>query len=229
MNYIAILLWSLVCILIIWLVLLPLAEGFDYFAPNGNIGSKYEPIICIIDVRPELKYYTLRAIDAWERELNKQGIYDYDYRIKLIDSKDITCNAIIGFGNVTEVWKETSTNLGAVMCWEDSKFKVIDNERKQTFGTRFCQAVINPDFDAGRYYYDTLVHETGHILGLGHRLPIETSSYPYVVLTDDIMIPQAALHKKITIESLDALQSMYNYSGWNGMVNGNYTIPHNNE
>ena len=229
MNYIAILLWSLVCVLVIWLVLLPMAEGFDYFAPNGIIGWQYEPIICVIDVRPELKYYTLRAIDSWERELNKQGIYDYDYRIKLIDSKEILCTAIIGFGNVTEVWKETNTNLGAVMCWEDSKFKVVGNERKQTFGTRFCQAVINPDFNAGRYYYDVLVHETGHILGLGHRLPIETSSYPYVVLTDDIMIPQAAPFKKITIESLNALQFMYNYNGWNGMVNENYTIPHNNE
>jgi len=225
-NYVALLVWCLICVLVIWLVLLPMAEGFDYFESNGSIGWKYEPIICVVDVRPELKYYTLRAIDSWERELNKQGIYDYDYRIKLREDYKTVCNTIITFGNVTEVWKETTTNLGAAMCWEDFKFRVVDGERKQAFGTRFCHAIINPDFEAGRYYYNTLVHETGHVLGLGHRLPLDVESYPYVVLTDDIMIPQAAPFKVITIESLNALQSMYNHSGWNGLVNENYTIPH---
>ena len=207
---------------------MPYADGFDYFKVYGNVGWKYTPLICIVDVRPELKYYTIRAVDSWEREFNKHDIYDYDYRIKLTDKQEIDCNAVITFGNVNEVWKNSGTNVGIAQCYETYKTSVTNNTggKSTLIADVFCKAMINPDFEAGSYYYNTVVHETGHVLGLGHRLPIEVKSYLYVVLTDDIMQPQASLFKEITIESLDALQYIYGYNGWNGIVNGNYTVPH---
>jgi len=222
-NHPAILLWSLICLFAALLIFSPFAAGFDYFKTNGKKGWEYAPLICIVDVRPELKYYTIKAVDSWEREFNKHDIYDYDYNIKLTEYEEINCDVVVIFGDIDEVWKSSTTNVGAAVCYEKFRLKGEGGIRE---GDRFCKAVINPEYEAGRFYYDTVVHETGHVLGLKHRLPFETKSFPYVVLTNDVMIPHAAPFKKITSESLDAIQFMYNYSGWNGMINANYTIPH---
>jgi len=223
-NHPAILLWSLICLFTALLIFMPFAKGFDYFDATGLIGWKYAPLVCIVDVRPELKYYTIKAVDAWEREFNKHGIYDYDYNIKLTEYEETSCDAVITFGDIDEVWKSTTTQVGAAVCYENFKLKGVFGGIRE--GERFCKAVINPEYAAGRFYYVTVVHETGHVLGLKHRLPFETKSFPSVVLTDDIMIPYAAPFKRMTPESLNAIQFMYNYSGWNGMINANYTIPH---
>jgi len=223
-NHPAILLWSLICLFAALLIFSPFAEGFDYVKTHGKKGWEYAPLICIVDVRPELKYYTIKAVDSWEREFNKHGVYDYDYNIKLTKGEEINCDAIITFGDVNEVWENSKTNVGAAICYENFKLKSSIGAIRE--GARFCKVVINPDYEAGKHYYITVVHEMGHVLGLGHRLPFESKSFPAVVLTNDIMHPWAAQFKRITSESLDAIQFMYNYSGWNGMINANYTIPH---
>jgi len=226
MNYPHVLLGSLICLFIILLILTPFADAYDYFESFNRVSGWYgSPLICIIDPDPAWKYYSIHAVKLWEKQLHNMGIYDHDYRIAVFDTKQEKCDATISFGSPNEVWKNFSSEVGGANCFESN---VINDKKNNTIrnGTRSCYAIVNPDWDKGRYLYATIVHETGHILGIGHRKAIEPQFSPYVHNTKDIMNTHLQPFSLITPESIEALQHFYNNEGWNGASRLNYTIPH---
>ena len=224
MNYVALLVWSLICLVVILLIFMPFASAFDYYKSFSTISGWYDqPLICIINPQPEWKYYALHGVDIWERAFHQIDVYDYDYRIAIGEQKG--CTVRIVFGTSNEVFRMTGTSeLAATGCYET--MTIIKDDVVLRNGTRMCNIMINPDYEAGRYLHQSIVHETGHALGLGHRLPFETTDFMYVHQTKDIMNTHVQLTSIITEESLEALQFFYNYNGWNGQHTGNYTIPH---
>lgn len=216
MNLPAVILFSLILFFILALIYVDnYVFGFDYIGENINPkGFTKEPVICI--ERTDHRYYQIRAVKSWEIELEKYTSSKmYDYRIMVMDKFTPVCDATITFQDPTMIWENTS-HLGAAGCGIDS------NEK------RYCVVAVNWK-EYPRERYTTLVHEMGHVLGLGHRLPIDfdnLSSVAGIVLEDDVMFPQASPFDVITKENLDALQYFYNYSGWSGGTARNYTVPH---
>jgi len=225
-NYVALLVLSGMCLFVLWLIFTPFAVGYDYFESFYRVSGWYEqPLICIINPQPEWKYYAIHAVDIWERQLHEMAIYEYDYRITVYDKVKERCTATISFGSPNEVWSKFKSEVGGTQCFEsmvihDKKHNVIRN------GTRTCIAVINPDWQQGRALYSTIVHETGHILGIGHRQALEIQYSPYVFNTKDIMNVFLQSTSVVTPQSIEALQHFTDYNGWNGGKYVNYTIPH---
>lgn len=217
----------LISLLLVGVIAPQFAEGFDYFESFNRIsGWYYPPLICIIDPEPEWKYYSIHAVKLWEKQLHNMDIYEHDYRIAVFDEKQDKCDVNITFGSPNDVWKAFGSEVGGAKCFESN---VIHDKKNNLIrdGKRSCLSIVNPDFQQGRYLYATIVHETGHTLGIGHRKAIEIKDFPYVHLTRDIMNIQLQPNSFVTPESIEALQFFYNYSGWNGGSFMNYTIPHN--
>ena len=212
MNYATLLVWSAICLFVIWLIFAPFANAVDYFPNTTNLnkagGWTHTPIVCLDN--PPDKFNALRAAKSWELAFQERlQSHQYDYRILIVDVWDDRCNILMTFEDPNNIWKGTS-HVGAIACW-----KYDDG--------RFCRGAINPEYI---FWYNALVHELGHAWGIGHRNSFEKEGFAFVVLQDDIMLGQSKKFESITIDSIDALHFFYNYNGWNGALLSDYTIPH---
>jgi len=193
-------------LLSIGLPVLAFAEH-DYFEPQWLWDSP--PVVCLVDIPPEDKYLVLRAVTAWERALEDyNGGVGFAYHILVVESGEMAeCN---GYLHYSKEFKPNPTTgivpIGLASCHESG----------------LCFLKINR---AHASWYDTIVHEMGHFLGLGHRLPYENKGIVNVFMSDDIMMPVAKDNTYITKESLDAL--IY-FNTLEDKVY-NYTIPHTND
>ena len=80
-------------------------------------------------------------------------------------------------------------------------------------------------------WYETLVHEVGHTLGIGHRQPFEKEGFAGVILSNDIMFGQTGFKRVITEHNVGFLIDHYGTDGWElpNRMPMNYTIPHSTE
>ena len=204
-----------------------MVSAFDYFEPFGITGWYYEPLICIIDPSPEFRYYSIHAVKLWENAFNKHGIYNYNYRIAILDEAENKCDVTVNFVDRNKVLTRShgQTDVGHTTCLETGNvFHINELIRK---GARGCSIYVNTDYEGGKRLYVTVVHEVGHTLGIGHRLPDQVESFPFLVMTKDIMNPHLQQKPTITEESYLALNYFYNNSGWNGLTDkGNYIVQH---
>ena len=184
------------------------AQGeHDYFPPHIKWANP--PQVCLADIPPEDRYITIRAVNQWEKAFNDyMGDGYFYYNVKFVNSTFINgCNIVV-------LPVESITNpvtggnpMGLTTCYESRSY---------------CILRIDRDMANGVYYHDTIVHEMGHALGIGHRLSYEMEGYPAVIMSNDIMMNQAKPFLEITKASLDAIIYFYTEDFYS-----NYTIPHN--
>jgi len=196
-----------IILLSFFIVFISEAWGEDeYFEPYIYWEAE-RPVICIwVDDRD--KHQTLRAIKSWELAFRDYTQTDkFDYRIMIKDRGHPDCNVLFTTSNATMQFIST-TPIGSTSCY---------------FDLGMCQIIIWKDFRGGEFYYNTMVHEIGHIIGLGHRQANDSQGFIGNVLSNDIMFSTVKKFMNITKESLDAIiyfDEIYPYAG-------NYTIPHN--
>ena len=205
---------ALIIFIILIVTFLALIVELDYiFADHDYFTShtiwSYSPQVCLQDIPRVDLYMTIRAVNQWEKAMIEYGKEQFNYNVRLVKSTDVTgCNIVV-MQESPIINPEGGVNpIGLTSCYKDKVMCVlrIDNVR----------------YD-GIYYHDTIVHEMGHAIGIGHRLSYEMEGFPAVVMSNDIMISQAKQFLEITRESIDAL--IWFYEGDNYMYN--YTIPHN--
>jgi len=201
----AIIIFSLIFLLV---GMLYEAQGeHDYF--KSNVIWNQSPQVCLQNIPRGDLFLTIRAVNQWEKALKEYGKEQFNYNLKVLTGTNVTGCQIV-------IMKESPINnpisdinpIGLTLCYKDIIMCVIRID-DVTYGDS--------------YYHDTIVHEMGHAIGLGHRLVYEASGFPALVMSNDIMMPTAKKHLYITRESLDAL--IWFYQDDNYIYN--YTIPHN--
>lgn len=179
----------------------------EYFEPY-IYWELERPVICLIGVDDKDKWQTIRAIKSWESAFRDYTQTDkFDYRIIVRDRGHPDCNVLFTTSNSTIPW-EPETPVGTTTCF---------------YEVGMCQVIVQTNFRNGTFYYDTTVHEIGHVMGVGHRLANDSHGFIGNVLSNDVMFPTIKKFLHITKESLDAIiyyDEIYPYVG-------NYTIPHN--
>ncbi len=178
----------------------------EYFEPYVYWLDR--PTICIDDIDDADKWQTIRAVKSWEVAFRDYtNTTKYDYRIMVTDGPLEACDVTLKV-STRQLEFTTTIPIGTTACLVDEGI---------------CHITIQKKFRDGEFYYDTVVHEVGHALGLGHRLAYTDMGFISGVLSNDIMFPTIKNFIHITKESLDAIiyfDSIFPYAG-------NYTIPHN--
>ena len=188
------------------------AYAFDYF-PNNVYTLKENGVVCVLNPPPDKKFYILKGINAWDRYMG----LNY-YTVKVITYEFFDCNATLVFANPATLWPDTDNHLAVTKCWDEPHLSQLG---ESIIMKRYCRAAVNLD-TTEHLYYNAVVHETGHMLGIGHRLPYNATDFPYVFGQKDMMFPLIDKGVKLTQESLDALEYFRN----NPQIKLNYTIPH---
>ena len=212
MKYVAALIWALICLGIIFLFLFSIskADAFDYF-PNNLDTLQENAVICVIDPPKEYLFYILKAVNSWDHYMNTNW-----YTVKVIHLELFDCNAAIIFKSPVDVFDDTQNEFGITKCWKSPILKQFGESFEIS---RYCKAAVNLETAD---WYRTIVHEVGHILGLGHRLPYDAKDFAYVFLQHDLMFSNIDNQSTITNESRDALWHFRTYP----QLEQNYTIPH---
>jgi len=178
----------------------------EYFEPYIYWETE-RPVICIW-VDDKDKHQTLKAIKSWEKAFKEYTHSDkFEYRMIIRGYGHPDCNVLFTTSNSTLPWEPT-TPIGTTSCY---------------FDLGMCQVIVWSSFASGEYYYDTIVHEIGHVMGLGHRVANDSSGFIGNILSNDVMFETVKKFVHITKESLDAIiyfDEIYPLAG-------NYTIPHN--
>ncbi len=193
---------------VIGVVLVDAYAEHDYFQSyvSWQGGS---PSVCLVNIPPKDLYQTLKAVKSWKVALENYTHSDkWDYNIKVIYTELVTeCNIVVIQSTNYEESKSKNTPIGNTTCHESKNL---------------CIAKVNRQYENGSFYYDTIVHEMGHALGLTHRLPHIPEGFPAVFMSQDVMMPVARDSLHITKASLDAL--IY-FDDIYPLIK-NYTIPH---
>ena len=205
MNH-GIIVLSIICILlIIGSIALVYAEH-DYFSPY--LKWKEVPIICLVDIPREDLYYVIRATDSW-KEASDHYTNTTNYTIKVTSTGEmVECDGYLHFSK--QFNPNPFTGVVPVGVTDCSSVTIK------------CSIKIDKSYPGG--WYDTVVHEMGHFLGLGHRLSYQNEGIIAVFLSNDVMMPVAKPHVYISKESLDALEFFKQQTTFI-----NYTIPHDDD
>jgi len=205
-NYIAITLWSLVCLLVIWLMILPMADSYTMdllWQWQGN------PLICIWDN----KYNNLfeQAVNEWNDALYTLGP-DWVLSYKIVDGD--TSNEIIKYCQINLVLIEYSITkdieyngiIGRTSYHTNSFriFIVVYEERDSEYYSNFDDAIVK-----------TTKHELGHGFGLNHWMP-ESPGEGLKPWPASLMWQYSDKNYNGTVDqySLDALVCWYGEDGW---------------
>ena len=198
----------IICIILLAFFVVFASEAYaehEYFEPYIYWEAE-RPVICIW-VDDKDKHQTIRAIKSWEIAFKEYtGTDKFDYRIIVRDYGHPDCNVLFTTSNVTLDWISTSP-VGTTTCY---------------FELGMCQVIVWSTFRSGEYYYDTVVHEIGHVMGIGHRLANDSQGFIGNVLSNDVMFETVKPFVHITKESLDAI--IYFDEIFPNAAN--YTIPH---
>jgi len=170
--------------------------AFDYIGNNDAIWNK-SPTFCLDNNSYNKTYYAMRAIKSWNVELDKiVNDNSFDYYIHTDVNHE--CDVII-YNQKTNFQTKSGEALGTTKCLWNEGF--------------YLGCIIKVDF-SHEQYYSTIVHEVGHALGLGHRLPFNQTGFAGVVISNDIMMQQAGSFQRITSEDINALINFYGLDGF---------------
>jgi len=212
-NYIVLPIILVICL--IGLIFIVNAYGFDYI-DAGRGAWDHPPKLCF-NSPPDKKYLTIRLMDAWrDAWYNSTGNRGLDFKMATIHPfPQMGCDIELVDGNPRGIGADGKA-LGAATCNQNSN-------------GYFTKCIIVMYFD-NEYWYATVQHEVGHVLGLGHRLPFNVTGFAGVIISNDIMVGQAGSFQKITVEDINALKQIYGLDGFKNdtkvFIPQNYTIIH---
>lgn len=174
---------------------------------------KTEPIVCIgqpinktLTYQLMSKYKMIDAINDWEEKLNNYtGTRNFNIKIFLPHTHEqlAKCNVNIIFVKTIDDNPDSITQLitaGKAYC--------------ETNLEKRCQILLAEKWFKTGKPGNTLKHEFGHVLTLGHREGDSIEDKARVVTSFDIMIYQVGKYRVITNADLDALIDIYGKDGW---------------
>jgi len=160
-------------------------------------------LLYVLITPPEYKtFYALKGATEWRDRLPS----GFDYRV-LVGYHEI-CN--VNFETVDSIFDPYLSPLGRTTCEYDSTKWVNGDNVLLLNTTNWCNVEIRPNADYG----NTIKHEMGHVLGVGHRSIYNGSDVNLLVQTIDIMLPQQFGIQKLSDASLDVLKLIYGLDGW---------------
>jgi hypothetical protein len=177
--------------------------GYHYF-PYINIHWDKNPNICIeFDNKSVVyKHKIISGIKEWKTKLGEP----YDY--KIYDHINSDCNVYVFFDTGNK--KDLTNDLvyGYTSC-HPNKDRTI----------HYCEVELFLNNLPVKHIRPTIVHEMGHVLGLGHVTVNKPQYSPWLIIQNDIMMKAGSYHQKITQDDLDAIKQLY---GKNGFLPPNY-------
>jgi len=138
----------------------------------------------------------------------KHNILGYDFRILVGYHEE--CNVNIEVVNDISSYNDIGP-VGQTSCQYDSNTFVKDDITLMINTTNWCNVKIE---QSGNDYGDTLKHEMGHVLGIGHRTIYNGTDIAKLVMTGDIMLSQIFGEQKIQPEALEGLKLIYGENGY---------------
>ena len=205
MNILFIILASLGACIILLGVLYTDAYGYDYFEVNPFGAWYHEPSFCFVNVTED-KHKLIKGLTSW-REFMPTGM---TYSYKFTDSPE-GCDVRIYYDNPI-LWGSTSPNsLGVADCRDKTYYSITNVTQFYKVETQECNVAVRPGI--GPNVSETMSHEIGHVLGLGHRLPLNANATLGVIQTQDVMLWQDQGVGKITNEDIIVLFLIYG-DGW---------------
>jgi len=186
---------------IVLLIGIPSAYGFDFFYTSEYVWN-VKPIVCLNNPPDYKTFYALKGVTEWRDRLPP----GFDYRI-LVGYHDI-CNVNI---ETVKTFNDPYVDpLGKTKC-EYTSTKFVNGDAVMLLNTtNWCHIEIRINQDYG----NTVKHEMGHVLGVGHRSIYNGTDIGSLVATIDIMLPQQFGTQKITEEGLGVLRLIYGDDGW---------------
>ena len=212
MNYVALLVWSVIGLFILWLIFTPFAEAYEM---DMIVQWEHKPNICIWDN----KYNNLfqRSIEEWNKSLSNQlgehwillyMIVDKDTPVEIV--KYCHINMILVESELTKNnEKEYAGVLGrtSFVVQDNKAFAVVYEERDAAHYFNFDDAIVK-----------TAKHELGHAFGLGHWEP-ENAYEGLRPWPATLMFGTSDKYYNGTVDnySLAALHCWYGDDGWGGV------------
>jgi len=209
MNYVALLVWSLIGLVVILLIFVPFASAYQM---DMIVQWGHNPNICIWDN----KYNHLfeQAVNDWnEKFINMDG----DWTLLYIIVDENTPSETLQYCHINmilvglEITKDEEYNgiLGrtSFVVQANSAFVVVYEERDPIHYFDFNDAIVK-----------TAKHELGHAFGLGHWIPENTDEglkpWPATLMFN---ISDKYYNGTIDDYSLAALHCWYGDDGWGGV------------
>ena len=206
MNYVALLVWSLIGLVVILLIFIPFAEAYQM---DMIVQWAHPPNICIWDN----KYNHLfeKAVNDWnEKFINMDG----DWTLLYIIVDENTPTETVKYCHINmvlvelEITKDEEYNgvLGrtSFAVKYNSAFVVVYEERHPIHYVDFDSAIVK-----------TAKHELGHAFGLGHWIPENTyeglKPWPATLMYE---ISDKNYNGTIDNYTLAALHCWYGDDGW---------------
>lgn len=183
------------------------AYGYDYF--ELPFGSWYqEPFFCLVEIPSEHRYIFMKGVTSWRDKLPD----NLSYSFKETDRYNLEgCQIRLVYDDPT-LYGGKDTSAGNTKCL----YKILETVEwlEVVVKDRImsdCIAAIKP---VSADLYNTVVHETGHTLGLGHRQPYETVAFLGVINQGDVMFFQSGGIQAISDISIEILKELYGGNGW---------------
>jgi len=194
---------SLAIIFALIIIGAPAVYGFDYFYTSEFVWNT-EPIVCLNNP-PEYKtYYALKGAIEWRDRLPP----GFDYRVLVGYHEE--CN--VNIETIKNFNEPSSSPLGKTVCNYTITPFVFGDIVTLYNTTNWCNVEIRGPYNEG--YGDTVKHEMGHVLGVGHRTIYNATDVGALVATVDIMLHQQFGVQKLSEEALAVLRLIYNDDGW---------------
>jgi len=143
---------ALIIFVILIITFLVLIVELDYiFADHDYFTShtiwSYSPQICLQDIPRENLYYTLRAVNQWEKAFSEYGEKRFDYDVRLVGTDVTGCHIVVMKQSPISNPDTGVPVIGLTACYKD----II-----------MCVIRIDDVTWGDTYYHDTIVHEMGH-------------------------------------------------------------------
>ena len=185
---------------------MPTAYGFDYFQTSEFVWN-IEPIVCLNNPPPYKTYYALKGITEWRDRLPSG--FDYKVLVGYHEECNVNISSVKSFYNPND---PNVNPLGQTSCNYTMNTFAADDYLMMFNTTNWCKVEIRSINNEG--YGDTVKHEMGHVLGVGHRTIYNGTDIAALVGTADIMLHQQFGIQKLSNEALLVLELIYGEDGW---------------